>query len=96
MSLSLAEIEGGYRTAELEAEADFGAKLAYVEELLSSGELSTASSSRPCAASSSRSTSCGARTSSSSTSSRRPSTRASPARERAMAKARRKATSRST
>jgi flagellar biosynthesis protein FlhG len=41
MSLSLAEIEGGYRTAELEAEADFGAKLAYVEELLSSGELST-------------------------------------------------------
>jgi flagellar biosynthesis protein FlhG len=41
MVLSLAEIEGGYRTAELEAEADFGAKLAYVEELLSSGELST-------------------------------------------------------
>jgi flagellar biosynthesis protein FlhG len=41
MSLSLSEIEGGYRTAELEAEADFGAKLAYVEELLSSGELST-------------------------------------------------------
>jgi len=40
-SLSLAEIEGGYRTAELEAEADFGAKLAYVEELLSSGALST-------------------------------------------------------
>jgi flagellar biosynthesis protein FlhG len=41
MSLSLAEIEGGYRTAELEAEADFGLKLAYVEELLSSGALST-------------------------------------------------------
>jgi flagellar biosynthesis protein FlhG len=41
MSLSLAEIEGGYRTAELEAETDFGAKLAYVEELLSSGALST-------------------------------------------------------
>ncbi len=40
-SLSLAEIEGGYRTAELEAEADFGAKIAYVEELLSSGALST-------------------------------------------------------
>jgi flagellar biosynthesis protein FlhG len=40
MSLSLAEIEGGYRTAELEAEADFGAKVAYVEELLSSGALS--------------------------------------------------------
>jgi flagellar biosynthesis protein FlhG len=39
MSLSLAEIEGGYRTAELEAEADFGAKVAYVEELLSSGAL---------------------------------------------------------
>jgi len=38
-SLSLAEIEGGYRTAELEAEADFGAKAAYVEELLSSGAL---------------------------------------------------------
>jgi flagellar biosynthesis protein FlhG len=41
MSLSLAEIEGGYRTAELEAEADFGAKLSYVEELLSSGALTT-------------------------------------------------------
>jgi len=41
MSLSLAEIEGGYRTAELEADADFGAKLAYVEELLSSGALTT-------------------------------------------------------
>jgi flagellar biosynthesis protein FlhG len=41
MSLSLAEIEGGYRTAELEAEADFGAKAAYVEELLSSGALTT-------------------------------------------------------
>jgi flagellar biosynthesis protein FlhG len=39
MSLSLAEIEGSYRTAELEADADFGAKLAYVEELLSSGAL---------------------------------------------------------
>jgi flagellar biosynthesis protein FlhG len=39
MSLSLAEIEGGYRTAELEAEADFGAKAAYVEELLASGAL---------------------------------------------------------
>jgi len=39
MSLSLAEIEGGYRTAELEAEADFGAKVTYVEELLSSGAL---------------------------------------------------------
>ncbi len=39
--LSLAELEGGFRTAELEAEADFGAKLAYVEELLSSGALST-------------------------------------------------------
>ncbi len=41
MSLSLAEIEGSYRTAELEADADFGAKLAYVEELLSSGALTT-------------------------------------------------------
>jgi flagellar biosynthesis protein FlhG len=41
MSLSLSEIEGGFRTAELEAEADFGAKVAYVEELLSSGALST-------------------------------------------------------
>ena len=41
MSLSLAEIEGGYRTAELEAEADFGAKSAFVEELLSSGALTT-------------------------------------------------------
>jgi len=39
MSLSLAEIEGGYRTAELEAEADFGSKISYVEELLSSGAL---------------------------------------------------------
>jgi len=38
--LSLAELEGGFRTAELEAEADFGAKVAYVEELLSSGALS--------------------------------------------------------
>jgi flagellar biosynthesis protein FlhG len=41
LSLSLAELEGGFRTAELEAEADFGAKVAYVEELLSSGALST-------------------------------------------------------
>ena len=41
MVLSLAEIEGGYRTAGLEAEADFGAKAAYVEELLSSGALTT-------------------------------------------------------
>jgi flagellar biosynthesis protein FlhG len=39
MPLSLAELEGGFRTAELEAEADFGAKMAYVEELLSSGAL---------------------------------------------------------
>jgi flagellar biosynthesis protein FlhG len=38
--LSLAELEGGFKTAELEAEADFGAKMAYVEELLSSGALS--------------------------------------------------------
>ena len=37
--LSLAELEGGFRTAELEAETDFGAKMAYVEELLSSGAL---------------------------------------------------------
>ncbi|HTX73442.1 MAG TPA: P-loop NTPase [Rectinemataceae bacterium] len=37
--LSLAELDGGFRTAELEAEADFGAKMAYVEELLSSGAL---------------------------------------------------------
>lgn len=41
LSLSLAELEGGFRTAELEAEADFGAKVAYIEELLSSGALST-------------------------------------------------------
>jgi flagellar biosynthesis protein FlhG len=41
MSLSLAEIEGGYRTAELEAEADFEAKASYVEELISSGALTT-------------------------------------------------------
>ncbi len=41
VSLSLAELEGGFRTAELEAEADFGAKMAYVEELLSSGALTT-------------------------------------------------------
>ena len=39
--LSLAELDGGFRTAELEAEADFGAKMAYVEELLSSGALTT-------------------------------------------------------
>jgi flagellar biosynthesis protein FlhG len=39
--LSLAELDGGFRTAELEAETDFGAKVAYVEELLSSGALST-------------------------------------------------------
>ena len=39
--LSLAELEGGFRTAELEAEADFGSKVAYVEELLSSGALTT-------------------------------------------------------
>jgi flagellar biosynthesis protein FlhG len=41
MSLSLSEIEGGFRTAELEAEADFGAKVAYVEDLLSSGAFTT-------------------------------------------------------
>jgi flagellar biosynthesis protein FlhG len=41
MSLTLAEIEGGYRTAELEAEVDFGAKAAYVEELLQSGAFTT-------------------------------------------------------
>jgi flagellar biosynthesis protein FlhG len=41
MPLSLAELEGGFRTAELEAETDFGAKMAYVEELLSSGVLTT-------------------------------------------------------
>jgi flagellar biosynthesis protein FlhG len=41
MSLSLSEIEGGFRTAELEAEADFGAKMAYVEDLLFSGALTT-------------------------------------------------------
>jgi flagellar biosynthesis protein FlhG len=39
--LSLAEIEGSFQTAELEAETDFGAKMAYVEELLSSGALTT-------------------------------------------------------
>lgn len=39
--LSLAEIEGSFQTAELEAESDFGAKIAYVEELLSSGALTT-------------------------------------------------------
>jgi flagellar biosynthesis protein FlhG len=37
--LSLQEIEGSFQTAELEAETDFGAKMAYVEELLSSGAL---------------------------------------------------------
>lgn len=37
--LSLSEIEGTFQTAELEAEADFGAKMSYVEELLSSGAL---------------------------------------------------------
>ena len=41
LPLSLAELDGGFRTAELEAETDFGAKVAYVEELLSSGALST-------------------------------------------------------
>ena len=41
LPLSLAELDGGFRTAELEAEADFGAKVAYVEELLSSGALTT-------------------------------------------------------
>ena len=39
--LSLAEIEGSFQTAELEAETDFGTKMAYVEELLSSGALTT-------------------------------------------------------
>jgi flagellar biosynthesis protein FlhG len=39
--LSLAEIEGSYQTAELEAETDFGVKMDYVEELLSSGALTT-------------------------------------------------------
>ncbi|HOX49142.1 MAG TPA: P-loop NTPase [Spirochaetales bacterium] len=39
--LSLAELEGSFQTAELEAESDFGAKMAYVEELLSSGALTT-------------------------------------------------------
>ena len=39
--LSLAELEGSFQTAELEAETDFGAKMAYVEELLSSGALTT-------------------------------------------------------
>jgi len=37
--LSLAELEGSFQTAELEAETDFGAKMSYVEELLSSGAL---------------------------------------------------------
>ncbi len=39
--LSIAELEGSFQTAELEAESDFGAKMAYVEELLSSGALTT-------------------------------------------------------
>jgi flagellar biosynthesis protein FlhG len=39
--LSMAELEGSFQTAELEAESDFGAKVAYVEELLSSGALTT-------------------------------------------------------
>jgi flagellar biosynthesis protein FlhG len=39
--LSIAEIEGSFQTAELEAETDFGVKLAYVEDLLSSGALTT-------------------------------------------------------
>lgn len=39
--LSLAELEGSFQTAELEAEADFGLKLASVEELLNSGALTT-------------------------------------------------------
>jgi len=39
--LSLAELEGSFQTAELEAETDFGAKMSYVEELLSSGALTT-------------------------------------------------------
>jgi len=39
--LSLAELEGSFQTAELEAESDFGAKLSYVEDLLNSGALTT-------------------------------------------------------
>lgn len=37
--LSLTELDGTFQTAELEAETDFGAKMSYVEELLSSGAL---------------------------------------------------------
>jgi flagellar biosynthesis protein FlhG len=39
--LSLAEIEGSFQTASLEAETDFGSKMEYIEELLSSGALTT-------------------------------------------------------
>ena len=39
--LSLAELEGSFQTAELEAESDFGAKMSYVEDLLNSGALTT-------------------------------------------------------
>jgi len=39
--LSIAELDGSFQTAGLEAETDFGAKMAYVEELLSSGALTT-------------------------------------------------------
>jgi flagellar biosynthesis protein FlhG len=39
--LSTGELEGSYQTAELEAENDFGAKVAYVEDLLNSGALTT-------------------------------------------------------
>jgi len=37
--LSFGELEGSFQTAELEAETDFGAKMAYVEDLLNSGAL---------------------------------------------------------
>ncbi|MFZ4616857.1 MAG: P-loop NTPase [Rectinemataceae bacterium] len=37
--LSIAELEGSFQTAELEAESDFGARVAYVEDLLHSGAL---------------------------------------------------------
>ncbi|MEI6387004.1 MAG: P-loop NTPase [Spirochaetota bacterium] len=37
--LSIAELEGSFQTAELEAEGDFGARVAYVEDLLNSGAL---------------------------------------------------------
>jgi flagellar biosynthesis protein FlhG len=37
--LSIAELEGSFQTAELEAESDFGARVAYVEDLLNSGAL---------------------------------------------------------